>query len=469
MDNGWDGILQFVFLFVLLGGALLIKNSFKLFKKHLIPLSIIAGIIGLILGPEVLKIIPFNADILTKAVYHLLAIGFIALGLKERKSKTSEGILNTGFLTVTTYAVQAIVGLGVSLILAALFYPDLFKSMGMLLPLGFAQGPGQAVSIGLTWENIEPVERAFANGANVGLSIATLGFLWALIGGVPFMNFLVKKQKKVRMRDIRPNLEAIGDPSGNSDEHTIKIKKSVNIDELAIQLVLIGVTYAITYAFMYFLGGLLEPLGTFGNTLSGLLWGFNFLWGAIIAMGVRSILAFFRKKGVVKQNYTDNFMLQRISSTVFDIMITASISAVSITVLRQYLGPVLTLTTIGGIFMIFYSYFMCKWIYKEETIEHTMVVFGTWTGTLTTGMALLKEIDPEGKSHAPENIVIGSGIAAAAAIGLMMILNLASMAEVTGNSIYYFWTFVALTVYAAIMILGIVLVKRRYRRKAQAE
>ena len=467
MDNGWDGILQFVYLFVLLGGALLIKNSFKLFKKHLIPLSIMAGLIGLLLGPEVLKIIPFDTNILTKAVYHLLAIGFIALGLKEKKGKTSEGILNTGFLTVATYAVQGIIGLGVSMILAALFFPDLFKSIGMLLPLGFGQGPGQAVSIGMTWENIEPVERAFENGANVGLSIATIGFLWALIGGVPFMNFLVRKEKKVRMREIRPDLEVVTDPSGESDEHTIKIKKSVNIDELAIQLVLIGIIYAITYAFMYYLGNLLKPLGTFGNTLSGLLWGFNFLWGAIIAMGVRSLLGGLGKKGVIKQTYTDNFMLQRISSTVFDLMITASIAAVSLTVLRQYLVPVLAITTVGGVFMLFYSYYMSKWIYKTETIEHTVVIYGTWTGTLTTGMALLKELDPEGKSHAPENIVVGSGIAAAAAIGLMMILNLASMAEVTGNGIYYLWTFIALTLYAAAMVFGIVLVKRHYRRKSK--
>jgi len=466
MNNGWEGILQFVYLFVLLGVALIIKNSFKIFRKHLVPLSILAGIMGLILGPEVLKVIPFNPDLLTKAVYHLLAIGFISLGLKERRSKTSEDIVNTGFLTVTTYAIQAIVGLSVSLLLASLFYPDLFKSMGMLLPLGFAQGPGQAVSIGLQWETLEPIENAFANGANVGLSIATIGFLWALIGGVPFMNFLVRKQRKVRMRDTRADLdEKVDKLAPDIQEHTIKIKKTVYIDELAIQFVLIGVTYAITYAFMYYLSGLLEPLGSFGKTMSGLIWGFNFLWGAIIAMGVRKIIAFFRKKNVIKQHYTDNFMLQRISSTVFDLMIAGSISAVSLVVLRKYLGPVLTITTVGGIFMMFYSYYMCKWIYKKDTIEHIVTIYGTWTGTITTGMALLKEIDPEGKSNVPENIVIGSGIAAALGIVLMMILGLATQAEVTGNGIWYVWTFLALAAYAAATIIGIILVKRSYRKK----
>lgn len=464
MNNGWEGILQFIFLFVLLGAALVIKNSFKLFKKHLVPLSILAGLMGLLFGPEVLKIIPFNTDILTKAVYHMLAIGFIALGLKERRSKTSEDIVNTGLLTITTYAVQAIVGLAVTILLATLFYPDLFKSMGMLLPLGFGQGPGQAVATGLQWEN----EVGFVNGANIGLTIATIGFLWALIGGVPFMNFLVRKQRKVRMRDTRQDLdETVDKLAPDIQEHTIKIKKTVYIDELAIQLVLIGITYGITYGFMYLLDGLIRPLGSFGSTMAGLLWGFSFLWGALFAMGVRKIMTFFVKKKVIKQHYSDNFMLQRISSTVFDLMITASISAVSIVVLRKYLGPILTLTTVGGIFMMFYSYFMCKWIYKKDTLEHVVTIYGTWTGTITTGMALLKELDPDGKTNVPEDMVIGSGIAAAPGIALMMILGLSTQAEVTGNNIFYVWTFIALFVYAAVALLGIVLVKRKYRKNPE--
>lgn len=464
MNNGWEGILQFIFLFVLLGAALIIKNSFKLFKKHLVPLSILAGIMGLLLGPEVLKVIPFNIDVLTKAVYHMLAIGFIALGLKERRSKTSEDIVNTGLLTVITYAVQAIVGLSVTILLAWLVYPDLFKSLGMLLPLGFGQGPGQAVATGLQWE----AEVGFANGGNIGLSIATIGFLWALIGGVPFMNFLVRKQRNVRMRDARPDFETVTQMSPDTEEHTIKIKKSVYIDELAIQLVLIGTTYAITYGFMYLLDTLIRPLGSFGSTMAGLLWGFSFLWGALFAMGIRKIMTFLKNKNVIKQHYSDNFMLQRISSTVFDLMITASISAVSIAVLRKYLGPILTLTTVGGIFMMFYSYYMCKWIYKKDTLEHVVTIYGTWTGTITTGMALLKELDPDGKTNVPEDMVIGSGIAAAPGIALMMILGLSTQAEVTGNNIFYVWTFVALFVYAAAALLGIVLVKRKYRKKAES-
>ena len=81
---------------------------------------------------------------------------------------------------------------------------------------------------------------AFVNGSQIGLSIATIGFLWALIGGVPFMNFLVRKKRKVRMRDTRADLDTVDKLSPDIEEHTVKIKKTVYIDELAIQFVLIG-------------------------------------------------------------------------------------------------------------------------------------------------------------------------------------------------------------------------------------
>ena len=215
---------------------------------------------------------------------------------------------------------------------------------------------------------------------------------------------------------------------------------------------------------MYFLDGFLRPLGSFGSTMAGLLWGFSFLWGALFAMGVRKIMTFCVNKKIMKQHFSDNFILQRISSTVFDLMITAAISAVSIVVLRKYAVPIITLTTVGGVFMMFYSYFMCKWVYKRDVIEHIVTIYGTWTGTITTGMALLKELDPDGKTNVPEDMVIGSGIAAPPGIVLMLVLGLATQAEVSGNPVFYVWTFLALAVYAAAAIFGIFLVKRKYRK-----
>ena len=162
----------------------------KFFKKHLVPTAIFGGFLGLILGPEILGWVPFDRAALEKMVYHFMAIGFISLALKKREKKSTENITNTGFAIVNTYVWQAMLGLGVSLILAATFIPGFFEPFGLLLPLSFAQGPGQALSIGSSFSALTPASKALADGGNAGLSLATFGFLWALIAGIPFMNIV---------------------------------------------------------------------------------------------------------------------------------------------------------------------------------------------------------------------------------------------------------------------------------------
>ncbi len=55
-------------------------------------------------------------------------------------------------------------------------------------------------------------------------------------------------------------------------------------------------------------------------------------------------------------------------------------------------------------------------------MEHAVGLYGMFTGTIVTGMALLKEVDPKGKSSVPESMVLGSGFAALIGIPLMMVL-----------------------------------------------
>ena len=401
MNDSWNVVLQFLFLLALLGVSLLLKNLIPIFRKHLIPTALIGGFIGLILGPEIAHVIPFNSEILEPMVYHFMAIGFIALALKKRKRKQNTDIINTGFAIVNTYVFQAIIGLGISLLLVAFLFPDLFANIGLMLPLSFAQGPGQALSIGTAWQKY-----GFTSGGNVGLSFATIGFLWALIGGIPYMNYL-KRKRHITLQKLDPKEVEKIDPDISG--RTAKVPKSIYIDDLTVQGILIGICYILTYLLLVGLEKLLAPMGTFGETLSTLFWGFQFLFGTLIAILARTVMDKLRKKKIMKVDYVDNYLLQRISSTSFDLMITASIAAISLTVFRDYLWPVLIITTIGGIATMIYTARMSKWIYKEETLENTVGLYGMWTGTIVTGMALLKEIDPHGKAAFPKILCWAAG------------------------------------------------------------
>ena len=449
----WGAALQFAFLLVLLGISLLIKANIPFFKKHLIPTALFGGFIGLILGPEIVGLIPFNTATLQNMIYHFTAIGFIALALKRRKKKSTENITSTGFAIVNTYILQAVIGLGITMMLAVTLIPTLFPGLGLLLPLSFGQGPGQANNIGMTFESIG----ALTNGGNIGLSLATFGFLWAIIGGIPFMNILRRKYKKEKTtaQDIT------SDTAPDVQEHNSDVPKTIYLDDLSIQAVLIGVCYLLTYLLLTGLQAILGP----ESTLMKLFWGFQFLFGTVIAIGMRIVMDFLNKKNITRVHYVDNYLLQRVSSISFDIMIVAAVSAVSLTVLKDYLVPILILTTVGGLFTMVYSAKMAKWLYKDEQLEHAVALYGMWTGTVVTGMALLKEVDPTGKTSVPESLVLGSGFAAIIGIPLMMILDIPISAWANDKPWLYIVTFAAFALYSAACITGIVINKRMHDKK----
>ena len=53
----WQEIDDVIYILILFGLAVLIKRLFPIFKRYLIPNSIIAGFFGLILGPNLLKLL----------------------------------------------------------------------------------------------------------------------------------------------------------------------------------------------------------------------------------------------------------------------------------------------------------------------------------------------------------------------------------------------------------------------------
>ena len=461
-QQNWETIMQFAFLLTLLGISLIIKANIPFFKKHLVPTALFGGFIGLILGPELLNVVPFDRHALENMVYHFMAIGFIAMALKKRTRKSTENITNTGFAIVNTYIWQAALGLGITLLLFFTVMPELFPNFGLLLPLSYAQGPGQAFATGQSFELLQPATKALENGGNVGLSMATFGFLWAIIGGIPYMYFLRKKYKKAKSAGVPDTTTS--DAAPDVQEHTGRVPISLYLDDLTIQAVLIGVCYLLTYLL---LSGLELLIGK-GSTLMTLFWGFQFMFGTLIAMGVRAILNVLSRKGIVRADHADNYLLQRISSTAFDIMIVASVCAVSLAVLGRYLVPVLILSTVGGIFTMVYSAKMAKRLYRSEQMEHAIGLYGMWTGTVVTAMALLKEVDPDGKSSVPESLVLGSGFGAVIGIPLMMVLSIPITAWVEDRFWLYAVTFGVFAVYSAVCLLGIRFSKKMHAKKAKA-
>jgi len=94
-----------------------------------------------------------------------------------------------GVLIVSVALLQFIIG-GIIVLLFGFSGLTLFPTFGFLVTLGFEEGPGQALSIGKSWE-----ASGFSHAATMGLSFATIGFLFATFVGVPLTSWMIKKGK----------------------------------------------------------------------------------------------------------------------------------------------------------------------------------------------------------------------------------------------------------------------------------
>ena len=427
MNNFWDySVWSWMLLFAALLGSLILgnilKKSIPFLRNSLIPTSVIGGLILLITSAvynsitgEVLFDSPafegHGMQTLEIITYHTLALGFIASSFKTNggtlNKKRMGEIINTGVTTVSTYLLQGILGLGITII-AALIIEGFFSAAGVLLPFGFGQGTGQALNYG----NIYEVDFGFSGGRSFGLTIAALGFLSASLGGVIHLNIMKRKGKIVRSerKDGSLYTEQIDSDS--------EIPMQESIDKMTIQIALIIVAYAITFLAMTGLGNLLPGM-------KSVIFGFNFLLGVIFATLIKLILNFLLKKNIMKKKITNNFLMTRASNFFFDIMVVSGIAAIRLDVLENYWGIMLILGVVGLVFTYLYNLLVAKLLFKDYVQEQFLMMYGMLTGTASTGVILLREIDGDFKTPASDNLVYQNFPAIVLGFPMMFLATLA--------------------------------------------
>ena len=143
MENFWDfsvwsGFHIFAVLLISLLVANIMKRRIPGLQESLIPTSVLGGGV-LIVVAAVYKAVTGNVmfdepffggngtAVLELITYHALALGFIASAFRPAQGKITKKrateIFNTGVTTVSTYLLQAVVGMGISMT-AVVFVKD---------------------------------------------------------------------------------------------------------------------------------------------------------------------------------------------------------------------------------------------------------------------------------------------------------------------------------------------------------
>ena len=228
------------------------------------------------------------------------------------------------------------------------------------------------------------------------------------------MNWGIKKGLSNQTPKVLPNDFIKGLISKNQKKTPAGFETThpANIDALSFHFSLVGLIYLMTYGFVYFLTDFL-PLD-----IAKMVWGFFFFFGIIFALLVRGVmekldLGYLIDRGIQK----------RITGWSVDFLLVATISAIEIAIIWKYLLPMSIISIITGIVTLFVIVYIGKRIWREYAFERTVGIYGTCTGTVPSGLLLVRILDPDFQTPAAIDLGLTSIFAAPFILGGMLLVN----------------------------------------------
>jgi ESS family glutamate:Na+ symporter len=455
-DAVWGFLVQMglLLLFLMLGNIL--RRTIPLFRKCLIPSALLGGTMLLLVNivSKQLGFRPVDNRLMQVITYHCLAIGFAAMTLKTEKSthKTNPAqVVEFGALQGGTYMLQACVGLGITLVLFFITRNSekiVSYICGLILPLAYGQGPGNALSWDINFTNIPAAQ--FAGNSSFGLSLASIGFVMASVCGVLYIN-IYKKRGTLHVR-----AGSIGDGEEGKEPGEEEIPDNESVDKFTIQSGFVALAYALSFLFMCLLG----VLSDFTNSIA---WGFNFLWASLAAMLIKAVVKQLRKHNLMHRVYINNYQMDRISGFAFDLMIVAGVAAIEINDIKNYILPIVILSAVGMLITYAYIRLVAKECFKGFEHEFFLMSFGTFTGTASNGMILMKEVDPGLRTPTSSLYILSNFPAMVMIAPLLLLLNFAGKSLT--NAMIACGIFFALWVVYTVFLFRRKIFRKRYADK----
>ena len=420
MDVGLISVLLIVGTFM--------RRHFRWFRNLLIPAPITAGLLGLLLGPEVLGIMPFSDAL---GDYSTLLIAVVFASMPYSMSFASRDISKAK--NMWSYSAAMFLGQwGIFVLFGVLVLAPLFGTddwFGMMLPVGFVGGFGTAAAVGGALDSIG-IEEA----ASLGFTAATVGTLAAIVGGIIFANWGIKTGRTSTLPEKLPWELRSGEITKKSKQPSIgnATTNPSSIEPLALHAGFIAVTVTIAYIIQQFVQSQFE-------SVSIPLFALAF----VVGIGGRIFL------NVIKRpEYLDPTTVKSISGASTDFLIAFGVASIVPAAVASYWIPLLILFVLGVVYCTLFFFVASPIFFGEKWLERGIFGWGWATAAVATGIALLKIVDPELKSGALDEY----GIAYVGYAPIEIAVNiLAPIAVIAGFTL----GFGAITTVAAVVIFAI--------------
>lgn len=397
----WVFLVDMGFIFALMLVGKLIRVKVKLVQKLFIPPSLLAGLLGLALGPHGLGWIPFSGNLSSYAAV-LIALVFATLPFSAQKASVKEVVTRVGPMWVYAqlgmllqWGVMGLLGI----YLFKTIWPDLNSAFGAMLPTGFYGGHGTAAAIGSAFENL-PGGLKWDDAMTLGMTTATVGVIMAIIFGL----FIIKwgarhKQTKfiADFKDLPPELRTGLLPEGKRDSLGQATTSSISIEHLTFHFALVFVVALLGYVLSV----------AVKNWCSGLQAPYNGLELPVFSCAFVAGLILKKLFDLTKvSDYVSRETVQREGSFFTDLLVTCGVASIKLGVVVQYWLPLLVLVLVGVAVVFAITFYFGRRLSPSYWFERSIFSWGWWTGTMAMGIALERIVDPQMKSKTMDDYAL---------------------------------------------------------------
>lgn len=377
-------LMDFCWMSVLLIMAQFLHSKIKFLQNFFIPSSLLAGIFGLLLGPQFLNLIPWSGRIGSYA-YMLICVMFGGLFLgKKEKMSVKKLFTEVGDSFCVNMAAEFVCFGSALLIggaLVMLVFPDVFPQISLLLPSGFCGGHGYASTIGTALNNLLGREDC----VTIGQTFATLGLLCGIFLGVACINWAARHgcTRFVKSAEQLPEDCLTGIvPEGKRVSMGEETINPMAMDPLAWHMALTLVATLCGYKFYDWYKGYLPNIELPVMCLT-------MIFGVILQTIINH---------TPFRDSVDAHVEGRIGSMCTDYLVGFGVASISINVVMEFIGPILLLCVLGIITPFVFVFFVGRKLFHNFWFERSIFIFGWITGVVAIGVTLLRIVDPEGKS-----------------------------------------------------------------------
>ncbi len=382
MAFGWASLMLCI--------GVLLRAKIPFLRNMLVPASVIAGIIGLIfmnVFDAVGVSVGTDYDMFTTIVNNLFTVSFISISLTSTPKgegnstkNTVHGAIGMGLVWCLLYGLTPIIASGIVALTGS--GAEMDSIYGMLVQFAFCQGPGQSASFGALFESY-----GWENASTVAMMFASVGFVAAFLVGIPaakagIKRGLAKHSGKIDEKVLKGYLK--------KDEQTELTTKDTtvnsNIETLAFHFALIGICYLLAVL----IAKIFSYLPSFlGSSMSGMM----FMNGMYAAYIVKFIM-----KKLHIDFLQDNVLQTKITGWTADYLVVCAFMAVALSVIRQWLAPILIVCVVITLVTFAVCFYFGQRMGGSNDFERTLGMYGMCTGTVPSGVALVRIIDPNFKT-----------------------------------------------------------------------